>query len=439
MPGSRLYDFRLAQPQFEVTPFQAVAFEPKTQPNVGLLSDAFAKIADREQKYTEKLAAMDTQFAKLKETLSPDDATARWFENYKKKYRETITEFANSGDYENAINFGTRLAAEALNDGELQGHTYAYSTYKQERDANKQRVNNGVSNLDYEYWEYKNQFNPEKIDWTLVDGKVTGAKDYKTTVLYDSIDYAKDIYAKGYQLINPDVISTSEGKSTSTSHGGPKGSSSKSHSESNSHSLEKVTAEELLKVWDNLVLTTGDDIERIQQDFESKKYHVKVLEERKAALDPSSQEYKDLQSVIDSYNRVLTKNNSPIDYKEYYCRMISGAIEGDNNVAKIMADNMAYTKESTGHDVSDSTSSTSTKDGGGGGGGHHRGRRSGGRGGNSGITAKPGAPGQPGAPRTYTRDDAHSNYTKPGPNVRQPVKKPVAQKAGVEAGKVLGD
>lgn len=434
MPGSRLYDFRLAQPQFEVTPFQAVAFEPKTQPNVGLLSDAFSKIADREQKYTEKLAAMDIQFAKLKETLSPDDETARWFENYKKKYRETITAFATSGDYENAINFGTRLAAEALNDGELQGHTYAYSTYKQERDANKQRVNNGVSNLDYEYWEYQNQFNPEKIDWTLVDGKVTGAKDYKTTILYDSIDYAKDVYAKGYQLVNPDVISTSTGIQTSTTRGDSKGSRSSSSGRSDSHSLEKVTAEELLKVWDNLMLTTGDDIERIKQDFNAKKYHVKMLEERKATLDPTSQEYKDIQSTIDAYNRILVNNNSEVDFRLYYCRMISGAMEGDNNVAKIMADSMAYTKESTGHETNSSSSITSYDGGDGGGGGHH--------GGSNGGTDKqgtPGTPGTPGAPRTYPRDNAHSNFTKPSPRIRMSSKKPVAQKAGVEAGNTLGN
>lgn len=429
---ARLYDISLKQPQFEITPFQAVAFEPKEQENVGLLSDAFSKIAEREEKYTEKLAAMDTEFAQLRANLSSDAATAEWFENYKKKYRESIVAFANNGDYENAINFGTRLAAEALNDGELQGHTHAYATYKETHDANKQRVNNGVSNIDFEYWEYVNRYDPSKIEWNVVDGKITGANEYQTTTLYNSIDYAKDIYAKGYQLINPDVISTSEGKSTSTSHGGTKGSSSKSHSESNSHSLEQVTAEQLLQVWDNLILMTGDDIERIKQDFHAKQHHVDVLRERQATLDPSSQEYKDLQADIDAYNRVLTNNNSPVDFRTYYCRMISGTFEGDNNVAKIVADNMSYTKESTGHDVSDSTSSTSTEGGGGGG---HRGRsRGSGSGSRTGST-----PRQGGVASTGGTSVTSSNYTSrgvsSGPRVRNP--RGTSGQAGRRAGHTL--
>lgn len=432
MPGSRLYNFSLAQPQFEVTPFQAVAFEPKDKEDISLLSNSFAKVAEREEKYTEKLAALDAQFAKLKETVSPDKKTAEWFENYRKKYRDSVIAFANTGDYENASKFGTKLAAEALNDGEYQGHAFAYASYKAERDANKQRVNNGVSNIDYEYWNDHNQFDPDKIKWTYVDGVITGATEYDTTPLYNSIDYAKDVYAKGYQLVNPDVISTSRGTSHSSSYGDSKGSRSSSSSRSNSHSLEKVTAEELLKVWDNLILTTGDDIERIKQDFKAKKYHVEKLKEQQAKLDPNSTEYKDLQSVIDTYNRVLVSNNSSVDYKMYYCRMISGAMEGDNNVAKIMADSMAYTKESTGSDVSSSSGRT-VNDGDSGGGGHHGGGRHGG-----GYTTvsqpSPSAPGSAGISRTtYNRGGVPSNRVQQGRTRRRD------SRAGYDAGNTIAE
>lgn len=357
MPGTRLYNFSLAQPQFEVTPFQAVAFEPKEQPNFGLLTNAFEKIEQRENKYTESVANMDKSFATLQGLLSQDKQTLNWFENYKKKYRDVLTDFANTGDYHNAAAFGTKLASEMLNDGELIGNIHAYETYKKEYDKVKQKAEGSGDVIGLHYFEQQNKFSPNNIKWITDDsGKITGAEEYDVnTPYFETIDYAKEVWAKGFQLINPDQSSkssrTSSGVSYSDDFGGYTSSSGSGHSTS----MTKVTAEEILKSWDKVIKAVGISPSRIKYDFDARcAWRDKLQEDynKMSESDKLSAKGQDLLYEIQLYDQVLIHNGIR-DYKSFYADMIAGG-----ETAKAVAELMAYKHTSVSDDRESNSSRT---------------------------------------------------------------------------------
>lgn len=357
MPGSRLYNFSLAQPQFEVTPFQAVAFEPKEQANFALLANAFDKIEQRENQYNTSIANMDKSFAALQPSLSQDKQTLDWFENYKKKYRDVLTDFATSGDYHNAAAFGTKLASEMLNDGELIGHIHAYETYKKEYDKVKQKAEASGDVIGLHYFEEQNKYSPNNIQWlTDSTGKITGASEYNVkTPYFETIDYAKEIWAKGFQLINVDQSSKSSRRSVGSSYTDDFGGTTSHSGSSHSTSLSKVTPQEILKSWDAVVKATGISPSRIKYDYESRlswRNKLKAEYDAMSESDKLSTKGQDLNYEIKLYDSVLY-HNGIADYRSFYADMIAGG-----ETAKAVADLMAYKHTSVSDDFESNSGKT---------------------------------------------------------------------------------
>lgn len=356
MPGSRLYNFSLAQPQFEIQPFQAVAFEPKERENINFLTNSLDKVEQRVNDYNKNLTAMDATFAQLQSNLSQDKDTLQWFENFKKKYKDQVNQFATLGDYSNAAKFGQRLAAEMLNDGELIGNIHAYETWKKEYDTVKQKAENSGDRLGLYLFEQQNKYTPDKVKWIKDDtGKVIGAENYNIDKPYfETIDYDKEIWAKGFQLINPDQLSKSSSRSSSSSRGNDYGTQSSSSESSHSTNISEIKPKEILKSWDYTVKALGISPSRIKYDFEARCAWRDKLQEEYDALLPSeqiSEKGQNLKYEIDLYDSVLVHNNTR-DYKSFYADMIAGG-----ETAKAVAELMAYTHSS----VSDSVGSSSGK------------------------------------------------------------------------------
>lgn len=338
-------------------PFQAVAFEPKSRPNIELLTRSFDKIENRVNEYHKNLSAMDTAFAQIQSSLSQDKDTLQWFENFKNKYKDEVTQFAKLGDYANAGRFGQRLAAEMLNDGELIGNIHAYETYKAEYDKAKQKAEASGDVIGLNYFEEQNKYNPNNISWLLDDnGKITGADRYDITRPYfETIDYAKEIWAKGFQLINPDQSSKSTSSQHSTSYSDDYGGTNTSSGASHSTSVSKVTAEEILKSWDKVVKGLGITPSRIKYDFDARCAWMDKLQREYDSLsqmDKLSSKGQDMLYEIELYKSVLVHNGIR-DYKSYYADMVAG---GDT--AKAVAELMAYKHTN----VSDSVQSSSGRD-----------------------------------------------------------------------------
>lgn len=341
MAGTRLYNFSLAQPQFEVKPFQAVAFEPKERPNINILADAFDTLEERENKYSDAIGAMNLSFAQLKDNLSQDKKTLDWFENFKKKYQGTISDFAKLGDYYSAASFGKRLASEMLTDGELKGNLYSYETYKKDHDAIKQKADAAGDVIGLYFYEQENKYDPDNIKWIKDEnGNIIGAEEYKPNREYfEPIDYVKDVWSKGFGIINADQTSKSSSRNSSTQRGNEHFNKSSGSESSHSTNISEIKASEVLKSFDLVVKGLGIDVSRIKYDFDARcKWRDKLQDEYDNLSDSekTSTKGQDLLYQISLYDSVLVHNGIR-DYKSYFADMVAG---GDT--AKAVADLMAY-------------------------------------------------------------------------------------------------
>ena len=356
MPGSRLYNFTLGQPQFEITPFQAVAFEPKERENISILNDALDTLELRENRASDSLTAMDSAFATLQRQLHQDKDTLQWFENFKKKYKGEVEAFANLGNYSAAARFGKQLAAEMLNDGELIGHQHAFETWKKERDEVAQKAKTLDDAEGLKLWEKENGYDVNNISFIKdQDGNITGAEDYKITRdYYEPINWTKDVWGPSFSIINPDQIAKSSSKGSQVSRGNDYGSQSSGRETSHSTNFSQVTADDVLKSFELYTTGIGMSEARIKWDFDKRINERNSLQEEYNSLseaDKASTKGKDLLYRIGLLNKVLIHNNVE-DYKSYYAEMVAGG-----KTAKEVAELMAYKHSS----VSDAVNTNSSK------------------------------------------------------------------------------
>lgn len=357
MPGTRLYNFSLAQPQFEVTPFQAVAFEPKEQPNFGLLTNAFEKIEQRETATSKVKADLNTLFSTIDPKLNKDDPeTMEWWKNFQKKYKDEIADYVRGGDYSTAIQFATEAAGEAVNDKELLARQYRYETYKKEYDTQKARVNNGISEKTFKWWNKENPFDYEFIRDD--EGNVISGKAWNGKPPVNDFDLIK-LYATAFQILNPDTIT--RGSSTSISNRkGVKGITTGSEKSSGySKSRTTVTPKEVLNVIKDTFEANNENIDSLYQRYEVDKYDVEEMEKEYNNMseeEKNSTRGKDLYYIKELKKKLLTRNGSWCGAEWYFARLISGmynsglnpneTVKDDNMLVMRFADYLGYDKDS---------------------------------------------------------------------------------------------
>lgn len=418
----RLYKVNLSQPQFEISPFQAVAFEPKSKPDVSLLTKGMELAEERLDKYNESSSAMEAAFDKLQSELHQDEKTLQFFEDFKNKYKYKMEDFAATGDYANAARVGAKTAVQMLQDGELVGHINYNTTYNKKHEAVVTKATGNDDVLGLNLYEYRNKYDPEDIQWTKNDyGEITGAEDYQEKDKYiGTIDYTKDIYAKGVQLVNVDQLGSSVSRNYSNSYGDSDGSSSRSSNWSKGYNISKMTIDQIKNSWRNVAYAYGINPEKVKYDYDARVLWRDQLQEqydKKAAEDEyfaNSQEGKDLKYQIKLYNDVLQKNDSDIGYQEFFARMVFGGFTGDNAVADSVAELLSYTHRSTENSKGGSTSRTvndSDKSGGGHSGHSGRSGRSGGRNGGRNGNGNSNLPGSYTPARPLGRNSRMGNGT----------------------------
>ena len=99
-----------------------------------------------------------------------------------------------------------------------------------------------------------------------------------------------------------------------------------SYSGGGTHTREKITKQQILDNIENLLGSTPDGYRQAEQAFDVATYEInKMIKQYKEliAKDPTSEEAKNLGQKLEARRKLMDKNGSPIDYKEYYARMIT--------------------------------------------------------------------------------------------------------------------
>lgn len=330
MPGSRLYNFSLAQPQFEIQPFQAVAFEPRTKADISILTKSFDKIEQRYKTLADEQAALDVTFSKLADSLYlgknknyTGGEQAEWFRNFQNKYKDKIKGFVDTGDVAGAINMATKLAGEAVNDPELKARMDAsdkYSKYIETAETNAKQK--GAQDL-FNWWRGKHggySFSAEYDE----NGNFVTADDWEPDApFYEPFQPAVDAKV-AFEFFNPDTRSTSTRSSVSNSKTVDGTGSSTSRGSSSSRSLTKVTVDDLKAIMPDLKASSPDGMAAVDQryEWECDRYNDlnRQIEEAKE-YNPEwldSDAGKRAQFKLKEYGKFILNENGVIDGIEGY-------------------------------------------------------------------------------------------------------------------------
>lgn len=320
--------------------WQPIEYKPM-QEDMNLLANSFARMEERQRTANEKISAMDTAFGEMRSKLHQDAETLNWFDNWSKKYKDQVQQAAQFGNYGEAINSAVRLAGEASKSGELIDRIKTNEQYQEMDNAQKARINKGISQETYNWWK---QNNPYKFK-PIVDGfgNVTGGEEIDFSAPYDDINFA-GLYEAAFKLVTPDkneVSRSSRRESSTSDESGSRGGGSAS---SSSQSYTRVKKENILNNIQELIALLPGGISQVEQSYNVYKYKTQELNNRLSSLESEltalvegtteynnkHKEIEDLRSQINKREELMSSNGGAIRYDEYYARMLCDELLANN-------------------------------------------------------------------------------------------------------------
>lgn len=324
----------------EFTPFQGGSFTPQAI-NTGLLSDAFNTIAQREKETSEKLGAMDASFAQIRSKMHQDAETLKWIDDFAEQQKLKVKNYVNNYDFAGAINKATELAGSVLKDAGVQGRIHANEQYeKLVSSLDEMLKKNEIEQPTYDWWKDTHEFSYKDI--TDGNGNIVGGELATNQSLpVKDINWAGHAMA-AFKMISPNKSGSSTSRSTQVSNttdkdisrgkANIKAGESISSSYSSGSTRERVSKQDILDRMEELLGATSGGYAQAEQAFDVALHDFNKLVESyniENAKNPGSKTANDLAQKIQARKRLFYKNDSIIDYKEYYARMVTNELYAD--------------------------------------------------------------------------------------------------------------
>ena len=340
-------------------------FQLKRDYHLDIFGNTLDKITQQHEKAIEQQSAISAALADIKLNEAEDE----WKANYIADIQKQIDNASQFGNYSAALDTAKRLAGEAISNPALRGRIRANEQYEKEVQTQQARRDRGdISQATYKWW-MKN--NPYKYQDNYDDnGNIIGGSIYEPESRpVNDINWASAAMA-AFKMITPYKNSTSsQGSSSVTNQSGQSVTKGKitakpgegiSSSGGSSMSQEKVTKEEIVANMEEMLKATPDGYRQAEQayDVAMDEFNTMVEEYNNLiAENPNSEKAKALQQKIDVRSKLMYRNGSKIDYKEYYARMVTDSL---------FAQGLAYdwrtksTSGSSSYSITDNTGGSQT-------------------------------------------------------------------------------
>lgn len=348
---------RLKQATLSQSSFTPIVYTPQTE-DLSLLQRSLAQLEARQTSAAEQQAKFNETAAKLQTLVNPEEK--QWVYDYINKQSAGFKSSIESGDYGAALRQATVAGSNLLSTPEAMGRIKAQEEYQQEIKTQQARRDRGeISQNTYDWWMTNNPYKYE--DTYDKNGNIIGGSSFavESRPVAD-INWAAQAQA-AFKMITPYKKTTGGINSVTSDKPGDKVGNNivsseygYSASSDSTHKVEKVTKQQILDNIDDLLSSTSDGYRQAEQAFDVATYEtnkmVKQYEEL-IAKDPTSEQAKNLGQKLEARKKLMYKNGSPIDYKEYYARMV---------IDNAFAEGLAYDWRT---DVTQSTSTTSRQSG----------------------------------------------------------------------------
>ena len=344
IPQMSLKQATLAQGSF--TP---IVYTPQTE-DFSLLQKSLAQREARQTSAAEQQAKFNETAAKLQTLVNPEEK--QWVYDYITKQSAGFKSSMESGDYGAALRQATIAGSNLLSTPEAIGRIRAQEEYQQEVKTQQARRDKGeISQNTYDWWMINNPYKYE--DTYDKNGNIIGGSSFvaESRPVAD-INWAAHTQA-AFKMITAYKNSKSAQSSKSSSSTTDGNGSSSSKSSGSSRQIEKISKQDILDNIEELLSATTDGYRQAEQAFDVAKFETnKMIQQYQELItkNPDSEEARIMGQKLEARKKLMYKNGSPIDYKEYYARMIT------NN---LYADKLAYEWHTNA--TSSSTSSSSHK------------------------------------------------------------------------------
>lgn len=334
-------------PQSSFTP---IVYTPQTE-DLNLLQRSLAQLEARQTSAAEQQAKFNETATKLQTLVNPEEK--QWVYDYINKQSAGFKNSIESGDYGAALRQATIAGSNLLSTPEAIGRIKAQEEYQQEVKTQQARRDKGeISQNTYDWWMTNNPYKYE--DTYDKNGNIIGGSSFvaKSRPVAD-INWAAQAQA-AFKMITPYKNSKSVQSSKSSSSTTNGNGSSSSNSSGSSHQVEKVSKQDILDNIEELLSATPDGYRQAEQAFDVANFETnKMIQQYQEliAKNPDSEKARIMGQKLEARRKLMYKNGSPINYKEYYARMIT------NN---LYADKLAYEwhTDTTSSSISSSSNKT---------------------------------------------------------------------------------
>lgn len=303
--------------QFNPTVFTPTQYEYKAA-DMSILERSLAQRETRMKEAAQGKSAVDKALGELELKLNP--AEAKWFEGYKQDIRNQIQSSIDSGDPGAAVRDATTLAGSVFQDPRILGRIRAQEAYDIELKTQQARRDRGeISQNTYDWWTANNTYSytdNKDANGNFIEGSPWKAESRPVK----DINWAEHA-ATAYKLITPKKNTSSKGGGSDITN---TDGTSKGSKWSRSSGIEKITVEDILGNIDELLSATPDGYRQAEQAYNVAVFDYNRLKQQwENAVASGSSDADKLGAQLEERKKLMYKNGSPINYKEYYARMIT--------------------------------------------------------------------------------------------------------------------
>ncbi len=309
--------------------FTPIVYTLQTE-DLNLLQRSLAQLEARQTSAAEQQAKFNETAAKLQALVNPEEK--QWVYDYINKQSAGFKNSIESGDYGAALRQATVAGSNLLSTPEAMGRIRAQEEYQQEVKTQQARRDRGeISQNTYDWWMSTNPYKYE--DTYDKNGNIIGGSSFvaESRPVAD-INWAAQAQA-AFKMITPYKKTIGGTNSVTSDKPGDKVGNNivsneygYSASSGGTHTIEKVTKQQILDNIEELLSSTPDGYRQAEQAFDVATYETNKMIKRYEELiakDPTSEQTKNLGQKLEARRKLMYKNGSPIDYKEYYARMVT--------------------------------------------------------------------------------------------------------------------
>ena len=308
--------------------FTPIVYTPQTE-DLSLLQRSLAQLEARQTSAAEQQAKFNETAAKLQALVNPEEK--QWVYDYINKQSAGFKSSIESGDYGAALRQAAIAGSNLLSTPEAIGRIKAQEEYQQEvKTQQARRDRKEISQNTYDWWMTNNPYKYE--DTYDKNGNIIGGSSFvaESRPVTD-INWAAQAQA-AFQMISPYKRSITKNPSSL----GDVTNVENSKLDGYSHATQRINKQDIIDNIEFLLASTPDGYRQAEQAFDVATFEIEKMKERYKELiakDPNNNETKTLGQKLELRRKFMYNNGSPIDYKEYYARMVT-----DN----LYADKLAY-------------------------------------------------------------------------------------------------